>query len=190
MCVFFLADDSDDGEEESEEGDSNSGENDGEDEEEEEEANEDDDGIYAIGHLCFQRFRHKNFLQTTNKFLSDEEEDEDAKADDGAFGRTSGDLAGISSDEDSDKCPICLNSFISQLVATPENCEHYFCLDCILEWTKVGVSLCIFLSRKYWIMFNSIIAYLSLYKNAKSFMAEESCLFLFFSLFRMQTLVL
>lgn len=77
--------------------------------------------------------------------ISDEEEDEDAKAEDGACGRTTGDLAGMSSDEDSDKCPICLNSFISQLVATPENCEHYFCLDCILEWTKVGVSWCIFL---------------------------------------------
>lgn len=77
-------------------------------------------------------------------FISDEEEDEDAKAEEGAFGGTAGDLAGMSSDEDADKCPICLNSFISQLVATPENCEHYFCLDCILEWTKVGASLCIF----------------------------------------------
>ncbi|KAI4825354.1 hypothetical protein KUCAC02_021039 [Chaenocephalus aceratus] len=42
----------------------------------------------------------------------------------------------MSSDEDADKCPICLNSFSSQPVATPENCEHYFCLDCILAWAK------------------------------------------------------
>ncbi|KAF0041317.1 hypothetical protein F2P81_007215 [Scophthalmus maximus] len=65
----------------------------------------------------------------------DEEEDdeeEDAKPEDG----TSADLAGMSSDEDAEKCPICLNSFRSQPVATPESCEHYFCLDCILEWTK------------------------------------------------------
>lgn len=142
MWFFFLLDDSDDGEEESEEGEQNSGEYDGEEEEEEEEeASEDDDGINAIVLLCCQRFKHKSVLQPTSKFLLDEEEDEDAKAEDGAFGRTAGDLSGMSSDEDSDKCPICLNSFISQLVATPENCEHYFCLDCILEWTKVGVSL-------------------------------------------------
>jgi len=44
----------------------------------------------------------------------------------------------MSSDEDADKCPICLNSFSSQPVATPENCEHYFCLDCILAWAKVS----------------------------------------------------
>lgn len=67
-----------------------------------------------------------------------EDEEEDEKAEEGAFGGTSADLAGMSSDEDIDKCPICLNSFSSQPVATPENCEHYFCLDCILEWAKVG----------------------------------------------------
>ncbi|XP_039519055.1 PHD and RING finger domain-containing protein 1 isoform X2 [Pimephales promelas] len=44
--------------------------------------------------------------------------------------------ADLSSDEDSEKCPICLNSFHEQPVATPESCEHYFCLDCILEWSK------------------------------------------------------
>ena len=74
------------------------------------------------------------------EFSSDGEEEDDAKAEDGAFEGTSADLAGLSSDEDSDKCPICLNSFSSQPVATPENCEHYFCLDCILEWAKVGVN--------------------------------------------------
>ncbi|KAM9854080.1 uncharacterized protein phrf1 [Aulostomus maculatus] len=61
------------------------------------------------------------------------DEEEDMK---GPLGETSADLAGMSSDEDADKCPICLNSFSSQPVATPETCEHYFCLDCILEWTK------------------------------------------------------
>lgn len=56
----------------------------------------------------------------------------------GAVGGVSADLAGLSSDEDTEKCPICLNSFHSQPVATPESCKHYFCLDCILEWSKVG----------------------------------------------------
>nr|XP_019934592.1 PREDICTED: PHD and RING finger domain-containing protein 1 isoform X1 [Paralichthys olivaceus]XP_019934593.1 PREDICTED: PHD and RING finger domain-containing protein 1 isoform X1 [Paralichthys olivaceus] len=111
-ALWAISDDSDDDAEgESEEGESDSGEEEEEDhidgvDEEEEEEEEGD------------------------------EEDEDAKAEDGALGGTCADLAGISSDEDSDKCPICLNSFNSQPVATPESCEHYFCLDCILEWTK------------------------------------------------------
>ncbi|NWR70391.1 PHRF1 protein, partial [Centropus unirufus] len=44
--------------------------------------------------------------------------------------------ASVSSDEDSESCPICLNTFRDQAVGTPENCSHYFCLDCIIEWSK------------------------------------------------------
>ncbi|CAK6960028.1 PHD and RING finger domain-containing protein 1 [Scomber scombrus] len=115
-AAWVISDDSDSIDGESEEGESDSGEEeegdhlDGEDEEEgEEEKNEEEDD-------------------------DEEEEEEDAKAEEGALGGTSADLAGLSSDEDSEKCPICLNSFNSQPVATPETCEHYFCLDCILEW--------------------------------------------------------
>ncbi|KAK3526612.1 hypothetical protein QTP70_030753 [Hemibagrus guttatus] len=72
-----------------------------------------------------------------------EEEDEEDESDhedgvkemEGAVGAQPTDL-GLSSDEDAEKCPICLNSFHEQPVATPQNCEHYFCLDCILEWAK------------------------------------------------------
>lgn len=47
----------------------------------------------------------------------------------------------FNSDDDSESCPICLNAFREQAVGTPENCAHYFCLDCIVEWSKVrGVS--------------------------------------------------
>ncbi|NXX76337.1 PHRF1 protein, partial [Urocolius indicus] len=42
----------------------------------------------------------------------------------------------VSSDEDGENCPICLNTFRGQVVGTPENCSHYFCLDCIVEWSK------------------------------------------------------
>ncbi|XP_075693699.1 PHD and RING finger domain-containing protein 1 isoform X2 [Rhinoderma darwinii] len=42
----------------------------------------------------------------------------------------------ISSDEEREHCPICLNCFRDQVVGTPENCNHYFCLDCIAEWSK------------------------------------------------------
>ncbi|XP_058622812.1 PHD and RING finger domain-containing protein 1 isoform X2 [Onychostoma macrolepis] len=67
----------------------------------------------------------------------DESEDEDSgKVLEGAVGSAAVDAAGLSSDEDSEKCPICLNSFHEQPVATPESCEHYFCLDCILEWSN------------------------------------------------------
>ncbi|XP_049578635.1 PHD and RING finger domain-containing protein 1 isoform X1 [Syngnathus scovelli] len=71
-----------------------------------------------------------------NEVEDDEDEEEDAKAEDGVLGETSATIPAMSSDEDADKCPICLNTFSNQPVATPENCEHYFCLDCILAWSK------------------------------------------------------
>ncbi|XP_004851772.1 PHD and RING finger domain-containing protein 1 isoform X2 [Heterocephalus glaber] len=42
----------------------------------------------------------------------------------------------LTSDEDAESCPICLNVFRDQAVGTPETCTHYFCLDCIVEWSK------------------------------------------------------
>lgn len=48
----------------------------------------------------------------------------------------------ISSDEDGENCPICLNTFRDQAVGTPESCSHYFCLDCIVEWSKVSCFVC------------------------------------------------
>lgn len=41
-----------------------------------------------------------------------------------------------SSDVQAEKCPICLLSFKKQEIATPETCEHSFCLDCLVEWSK------------------------------------------------------
>nr|XP_046250867.1 PHD and RING finger domain-containing protein 1 [Scatophagus argus]XP_046250868.1 PHD and RING finger domain-containing protein 1 [Scatophagus argus]XP_046250869.1 PHD and RING finger domain-containing protein 1 [Scatophagus argus]XP_046250870.1 PHD and RING finger domain-containing protein 1 [Scatophagus argus]XP_046250871.1 PHD and RING finger domain-containing protein 1 [Scatophagus argus]XP_046250872.1 PHD and RING finger domain-containing protein 1 [Scatophagus argus] len=111
-ALWAISDDSDDVEEESEEGESDSGEEDEE------------------GHLDGEDD------EAEDEEEDDEEEEEDAKTDSGAFGGTSADFAGMNSDEDTDQCPICLNSFNSQPVATPENCEHFFCLDCILEWAK------------------------------------------------------
>ena len=40
-------------------------------------------------------------------------------------------------DEETDKCPVCLCPFSEQDVGTPESCDHTFCLECILEWSKV-----------------------------------------------------
>lgn len=97
----------DEGEEEMVEEDSDSG-----DEEEGEEEDDDDD----------------------DEESDDGEEEDSGKAVEGAVGGV--DPGARSSDEDSETCPICLNSFHSQPVATPESCDHYFCLDCILEWSK------------------------------------------------------
>ncbi|XP_043979463.1 PHD and RING finger domain-containing protein 1 isoform X2 [Gambusia affinis] len=112
-ALWAISDDSDDLDEESEEEDSDSDDDEGDhtangEDDEEEDSEEEDDS----------------------------EEEEDAKSGKGTFGGSSADFAEMSSDDDREKCPICLNSFSSQPVATPENCEHYFCFDCILEWAK------------------------------------------------------
>ncbi|KAL4622683.1 PHD and RING finger domain-containing protein 1 [Arapaima gigas] len=67
---------------------------------------------------------------------SDDADEHSGKAADGTAREAVAVDGDISSDEDAEKCPICLNSFQQQPLATPENCEHYFCLDCILEWSK------------------------------------------------------
>lgn len=43
-----------------------------------------------------------------------------------------------SEDDDSvEKCPVCLAKIKDQDVGTPESCDHSFCLECIVEWSKV-----------------------------------------------------
>jgi PHD and RING finger domain-containing protein 1 len=41
-----------------------------------------------------------------------------------------------STDGQSEKCPICLCDFVTQEVATPDACNHSFCVDCLQEWLK------------------------------------------------------
>ncbi|KAI7811756.1 hypothetical protein IRJ41_018820 [Triplophysa rosa] len=69
-------------------------------------------------------------------WLSASSDEDSGKVLEGAVGNVAADAVDLSSDEDSEKCSICLNSFHEQPVATPEGCEHYFCLDCILEWSN------------------------------------------------------
>ncbi|XP_018113084.1 PHD and RING finger domain-containing protein 1 isoform X2 [Xenopus laevis] len=71
--------------------------------------------------------------------VTDSEEEEDENAAKGSLDPTQ--PAGhfneaFSSDDEGENCPICLNGFRDQVVGTPENCSHYFCLDCIVEWSK------------------------------------------------------
>ena len=35
-------------------------------------------------------------------------------------------------------CPVCLNKLRRCELGKPEGCRHYFCLSCILEWSKVS----------------------------------------------------
>uniref|UniRef100_A0A3Q4GJ04 PHD and ring finger domains 1 n=1 Tax=Neolamprologus brichardi TaxID=32507 RepID=A0A3Q4GJ04_NEOBR len=39
---------------------------------------------------------------------------------------------------DSVKCYICLNPFEKQTVGSLENCQHVFCLECILQWSQTA----------------------------------------------------
>lgn len=45
-------------------------------------------------------------------------------------------ISSDSGDEQSEKCPICLLPFSKQQIGIPSVCEHCFCLDCLLEWSK------------------------------------------------------
>ncbi|KFM80629.1 PHD and RING finger domain-containing protein 1, partial [Stegodyphus mimosarum] len=47
----------------------------------------------------------------------------------------------FSDGEQAEKCAICLNKFHGQDIATPETCDHMFCLDCLQEWAK-NVNTC------------------------------------------------
>ncbi|XP_077315072.1 PHD and RING finger domain-containing protein 1 isoform X2 [Lithobates pipiens] len=68
---------------------------------------------------------------------SEEEDEEELPLQSSEPALSAADLnEGVSSDEERENCPICLNGFRDQVVGTPENCNHYFCLDCIAEWSK------------------------------------------------------
>jgi hypothetical protein len=41
-----------------------------------------------------------------------------------------------SSDRDSVKCPVCLVTFTTQQVATPDTCDHTFCTTCLHELSQ------------------------------------------------------
>ena len=45
--------------------------------------------------------------------------------------------SGSDDDDEVDKCPVCLRSLRDQDIGMPESCDHDFCLDCIVEWSKV-----------------------------------------------------
>lgn len=42
---------------------------------------------------------------------------------------------------DAVRCLICLDMFSGQPVASPQHCDHFYCLTCITEWTRVRLFL-------------------------------------------------
>lgn len=38
-----------------------------------------------------------------------------------------------------EQCAICMEHLTTQEVGVPENCEHAFCLVCLIEWAKVKI---------------------------------------------------
>ncbi|XP_072033920.1 uncharacterized protein [Amphiura filiformis] len=80
----------------------------------------------------------------------EDEDDEEGEDDDGEGEDSEGDdneVEGEQSsmaeetdmvdDSETEKCPVCLCPFTDQDVGTPESCDHTFCLECILEWSKM-----------------------------------------------------
>lgn len=55
--------------------------------------------------------------------------------------QSKGAISSDSSDDQAEKCPICLLTFKQQEIGTPESCDHTFCADCIQEWAK-NVNTC------------------------------------------------
>ena len=43
----------------------------------------------------------------------------------------------MSDDSEEEPCAICLGHMRGD-IGSPEGCDHNFCLECILEWSKVS----------------------------------------------------
>ena len=69
---------------------------------------------------------------------ADESTDSDAESGvAGAAGPAKSSKANGTTESCREQCPICLSSFRDQDWARPEVCMHKFCLEYLLEWSKV-----------------------------------------------------
>ncbi|CAL1267325.1 unnamed protein product [Larinioides sclopetarius] len=79
------------------------------------------------------------------KPLRCESEDENSNNELGSSGSTTKNCAEASNDlnenDQAEKCAICLSKFLGQDIATPETCDHVFCLECLQEWAR-NVNTC------------------------------------------------
>lgn len=97
------------------------------------ESEEDFDGFEEEGDASVHQITSSS--RTTSK--------NETKVSDGAAGASSvaASYMSDSSDGQSEKCPICLRSFSTQEIGTPESCDHSFCADCLQEWSR-NVNTC------------------------------------------------
>ena len=80
--------------------------------------------------------------ETESVLASDGDEDDGSDSSDeapseGGGGGGDGDCSS-SEDEETVRCPICLLKLKAQPIGNPEPCDHVFCLECILIWSRVG----------------------------------------------------
>lgn len=83
-----------------------------------------------------------------------EEYDSDDEQDEGEVGSSSSqhhvrqsvgekgnesDTSDVGGGSGGETCAICLGRMKGE-VGSPEGCDHSFCLDCILEWARVGIT--------------------------------------------------
>lgn len=61
---------------------------------------------------------------------------------------------------DAIRCLICLNTFSGQPVASPQHCDHFYCLTCITEWAKVRLFLVssIYSTLNYSVLLHGLIS--------------------------------
>lgn len=72
------------------------------------------------------------FLKTTrSRQRKEEKQNKDSQSTEPSNSNTN--LAMTSTEQ----CAICMEHFAEQEVGIPQNCEHTFCLACIIEWAKV-----------------------------------------------------
>lgn len=64
----------------------------------------------------------------------DDEEEDEMEEGDSQLGASQESDSG---DEDLPTCPICLDKLRSQDIGSPESCDHQFCMECIVEWSRV-----------------------------------------------------
>ena len=98
--------------------------------------------FFSTRHICNNESWFV-FADWETESESGEEDDEgEGKVKDGETSQDSSQLwqqdESSSGDEDSPQCPICLARLKSQDMGTPDTCDHTFCLDCLLEWSKVS----------------------------------------------------
>ncbi|XP_019646241.1 PREDICTED: PHD and RING finger domain-containing protein 1-like isoform X2 [Branchiostoma belcheri] len=101
---------------------------------EEEESDEDDDDDDSLDDEEDSGEEEEGSDSEEEEEEEDEQTEEDGQEVETVNGKANAPKDAV--DEEEESCPICLNEFELQEVGTPAACQHNFCIDCILEWSK------------------------------------------------------